>query len=149
LGDEQRGSVALQGNFKDAEAWWQMAKDEAEAGFGPEDAHMAVIANGLADVYRKSGGERFKDAEKLYQESVDITRKHCGPLDVRYSQALQYLGQYYSDAGRYRDALDSLEAAAKVKGSTLGKHHVDYAQVRANRPSLMVPIINPARARIT
>lgn len=42
----------VQENYGDAEQWWLKAKQQAIEGFGEGAGHLAVIANGLADVYR-------------------------------------------------------------------------------------------------
>lgn len=120
----------MQGKLNEAEAWWQRARAEAIAGFGPTDGHLAVVAVGLAEVLRTAGGDHFAQAEALYRESVEITRREYGNQDVRSAHALQILGQYLSDAGRHNEALKVLAAAAATKQIVLGSGHVDYAQVR-------------------
>jgi tetratricopeptide (TPR) repeat protein len=124
-----------QEKLSDAEQWWEKAKREAIAGFGKDDGHLAVTANGLADVYRCQGGEKFHLAEALYRECLEITATCYGKGDVRYAQALQNLGQYCSDAGRHTEALQHLNQALSVKQSVFGKHHIDCARVRT-RPEL-------------
>jgi tetratricopeptide (TPR) repeat protein len=119
----------LQERYKDAERWWHHAREEVIAGFGATDAHHAVIANGLAEVNRRAGGQAFAKAEGYYRESLDITEREFGPRDVRYAQALQYLGQYLSDAGRHKEALHLLHQAVQAKRQALGRHHIDVAQV--------------------
>ena len=42
---------------------------------------------------------------------------------------MQYLGQYLSDAGRHEEALAQLHKAADVKRQTLGKNHIEVANV--------------------
>jgi Tetratricopeptide repeat len=74
---------ALQGRFAEAEAWWLKARAEAIEGFGASTAHLAVVANGLAEVYRCAGGERFAEAEALYRESVAIVEREYGTADAR------------------------------------------------------------------
>ena len=120
----------MQGKYDEAEAWWHKARQEAIAGFGPDDAHLAVVSNGLAEVCRCAGGDRFAQAEQLYRDSLEIVERAYGSKDVRWAQACQYLGQYLSDAGRHKEAVPELTRAAAAKREALGKRHVDYAQVR-------------------
>ena len=120
----------MQERFDDAEAWWLRARDEAEAGFGPNDAHLAVIENGLAEVYRCAGGNKFAHAERHYRASIDILAREYGKDDVRCAQAVQYLGQYLSDAGRHAEAARLLRAAIASKQIALGKGHINVAEVR-------------------
>jgi tetratricopeptide (TPR) repeat protein len=120
----------MQGKLNDAEAWWQRARAEAIAGFGPTGGHLAVIANGLAEVLRTAGGDRFVQAEALYRESIEITERAYGKQDMRSAHARQILGQYLSDAGRHKEALKELATAVATKRAVLGRGHVDYAQVQ-------------------
>lgn len=107
-----------------------MAEQEAVQGFGEGDGHMAVIHNGLSDVLRRQGGAKFAQAEALYASSLRITEQAYGKNDVRYAQALQNFGQYCSDAGRHREALQRLRHALTVKEAIFGKLHIECARVR-------------------
>ena len=78
-------SAHLQGRYVEAEQWWEKAKAEAIQGFGGRTAQLAVIANGLAEVYRLAGGERFERAEALYRESIEIVEREYGASDARYA----------------------------------------------------------------
>ena len=119
----------LQEKYLVAEQWWEKAQREAIAGFGEGDGHLAVTANGLADVYRCQGGDKFQLADELYRNSLEITASCYGKGDVRYAQALQNLGQYCSDAGQHAEALRHLNEAYSVKQSSFGKQHIDCARV--------------------
>jgi tetratricopeptide (TPR) repeat protein len=131
---------SLQENYADAEQWWLLAKREATAGFGSDEGHQAVVANGLADVYRCQGGEKFKLAESLYHESLDITTRCYGTGDVRYAQALQNLGQYLSDAGQHGEALKNIRSALAVKQLVFGRKHIECARVRCTSCS-RIPLV--------
>lgn len=96
--------------------------------------HTAVVANGFAELYRLWGGDRFAGAEAYYKESIEILKREIGMEDVRYAQALQYLGQYYLDANRHDEALQQLQQNAAIKKSILGEHHAEYANVRLSAP---------------
>jgi tetratricopeptide (TPR) repeat protein len=123
-------TACLQGKYDEAEQWWKRSLKESDMGFGKADMHAAVVANGFAELYRMWGGERFAGAEQYYKDSIEILRREIGTEDVRYAQALQYLGQYYLDARRYQEALQQLEKNAAIKKAALGEHHAEYASVR-------------------
>lgn len=120
----------MQGKYEEAEEWWKRCLHESDLGFGKGDMHTAVVANGFAELYRMWGGDRFARAEQHYKDSIQILEREIGTDDVRYAQALQYLGQYYLDARRYTEALQQLEQNAAVKKAALGEHHAEYASVR-------------------
>lgn len=80
-------------------------------------------------MYRRAGGPAFAKAEAYYRESLHITEREFGAQDVRYAQALQYLGQYLSDAGRHGEAIRLLQQAVQAKRQALGRNHIDVAQV--------------------
>eukprot|EP00892_Ulva_mutabilis_P007206 jgi/Ulvmu1/4858/UM020_0144.1 len=128
---EKARRAAAEERYAEAEKWWELAKQEAVQGFGEDDGHMAVIQNGLADVLRRQGGPKFSQAEALYISSLHTTERVYGKADVRYAQALQALGQFCSDAGRHREALQRLRQALAVKEAIFGKIHIECARVKA------------------
>lgn len=119
----------MQGRYEDAEAWWKMALREAREGFGAQDMHTAVVSNGLAELYRLWGGEKFVEAEQYYLQCVQIMARETGTSDLRYAQSLQYLGQYYLDGQRFKEALEQLQKCAAVKKAALGAQHSDHCHV--------------------
>lgn len=125
---EKARRCTAQGQYHDAEQWWHKAEEQAVRGFGSQDAHLAVVANGLAELYRIWGGERRAAAEALYRRGAAILEREVGPGDVRFAQALQHLGLYLMDCGRHAEALRELERAAAIKRAALGDHHADYAE---------------------
>ena len=58
--------VCPQGDGKQAEQYLRRALEEAQSGFGKEDAHVASAENNLAELYRVM--RQFDKAEQLYME---------------------------------------------------------------------------------
>lgn len=80
-------------------------------------------------MFRCAGGVKFEQAERHYRASIDILAREYGKDDVRCAQAVQYLGQYLSDAGRHAEAVQTLRAAISSKQVALGKGHINVAEV--------------------
>lgn len=64
-----------QGNYIEAEKQVLAALKKAEA-FGPQDPHLGIILNALADVYRSQG--RYAEAKPLYKRALMIQEKTLG-----------------------------------------------------------------------
>ncbi|CAI7797768.1 unnamed protein product [Closterium sp. NIES-53] len=80
-----------QGRLRDAERYLQRAIEEAKAGFGPSDPHVASSCNNLAELYRVMG--EWEAAERLFQEAAERFRAVEMPLPL--AATLHNLGGLY------------------------------------------------------
>ena len=72
--------TASQGKLADAERYLRRALDEARAGFGPSDSHVAAALNNLAELYRLK--RQYDDAVPLYEEALTVLVRDA-PADTR------------------------------------------------------------------
>ncbi|CAI5484350.1 unnamed protein product, partial [Closterium sp. Yama58-4] len=122
-----------QGRLRDAERYLQRAIEEAKAGFGPSDPHVASSCNNLAELYRVMG--EWEAAERLFQEAAErlravemrlplaATLHNLGGLYLQQAQ----LGQAQLGPAQLEKARICYEEALKLKAKELGDSHPDYA----------------------
>ncbi|CAI7874481.1 unnamed protein product, partial [Closterium sp. NIES-54] len=126
-----------QGRLRDAERYLQRAIEEAKAGFGPSDPHVASSCNNLAELYRVMG--EWEAAERLFQEATERFRAVEMPLPLAatlhnlgglYLQQAQ-LGQgqvVYSQPGNAEMGQGQL-GQAQLGQAQLGQAHLEKARV--------------------
>lgn len=72
----------MQKKLVEAEGYLKRALQEAKAGFGEDDPHVAGACNNLAELHRLK--KEFPEAEALYQQ-VQRPLNHCGVYKAVYS----------------------------------------------------------------
>ncbi|CAI5493309.1 unnamed protein product, partial [Closterium sp. Naga37s-1] len=116
------------GRLQDAERYLQRAKEEAKAGFGPSDPHVASSCHNLAELYRVMG--EWEASERLFQEAAERLRAVEMPLALAatlHNLGGLYLQQAQLGQAQLEKARVCYEEALKLKAKELGESHPDYA----------------------
>jgi len=90
-----------------------------------EDIKFAGSLNGLALLYYSQG--RYKDAESLYLQSLDIYKCQLGNDHPDVALSLNNLAGLYYFQGRYNDAEPLFLQSLDIKKRQLGNDHPDVA----------------------
>ena len=114
--------------LREAQGLMRAALQEAEAGFGTADPHVAAAMSNLAEVHRLAGNA--EEAERLYLEAIARLEAAYGkvPLHPSVGAALHNLGGFYLFVGDGHKAQKVLARALKAKLHALGRTHPEYAR---------------------
>ena len=114
--------------LREAQGLMRAALQEAEAGFGTADPHVAAAMSNLAEVHRLAGNA--EEAERLYLEAIARLEAAYGeePLHPSVGAALHNLGGFYLFVGDGDKAQKALARALKAKLHALGRTHPEYAR---------------------
>ena len=92
--------------------------------FQQQDA-LANSLNNLAELYRSQG--RYKDAEPLYLQSLEIRKRQLGNDHPDVASSLNNLAGLYRSQGRYNDAEPLYLQSLDIRKRQLGDDHPDVA----------------------
>ena len=77
--------------------------------FSANPLDVADSLYNLAYNYQEMG--RYRDAEVLHIEALDIRLRYCDENSIEISQSYRHIGNLYRDMGRYEEAEDYLKKA--------------------------------------
>lgn len=86
---------------------------------------LAANLNNLAGFYRTIG--RYKEAEPLYQQALELTQNLLGDNHPSFATSLNNLAGLYKSTGQYRKAELLYHQALELRKRLLGDHHPDVA----------------------
>jgi len=101
-------------------SWWMKEICEAEWSFN--DIWALRGLNGLGNLYMHHA--RLKEAEAIYQRSLQGGEKLLGPDHVFNLTPISNLGKLYTDQGRLKEAEDMYKRAIQGNEEALGRDHV-------------------------
>lgn len=108
---------SVQSKFVEAEASASRALTVISKTYGAESANAASAECGLAQLYMNAG--RPADAERLYQEALQIDLKVLPPDHVELGRTYGYLGFFYESQGKKVQAQELYEKALDIFQKTL------------------------------
>jgi stress response protein SCP2 len=95
-----------------------------EKKLGKDHPDLVTNLDDLAEIY--SAQERYKEAESLYQRSLEINEK-AFKNDTKLAQSLENLADLYYQQERYGDAEPLYQRSLKIKKIVSGNNHPDIA----------------------
>jgi serine/threonine-protein kinase len=100
------------GNLTKAESLLQTALDRRRALFGSDHPEVAesLVAMGLLRV----GQAKFDEAERLVRDGLAMSTRHLPADDPAIARATTALGLVLEERGSYKDAIATLEEAARL-----------------------------------
>src|SRR5262249_32046237 len=100
------------GDLKKSDTLLTRALDQRRTLFGADSVEVAdsLVALGLLRI----GQAKFEDAERLVREGLAMTRRHVPPGDPAIARATMALGRVLEERGSYKDAIATLEEAARL-----------------------------------
>jgi serine/threonine-protein kinase len=100
------------GNLTKAESLLQTALDRRRALFGNDHPEVAesLVAMGLLRV----GQAKFDEAERLVRDGLAMSTRHLAADDPAIARATTALGLVLEERGSYKDAIATLEEAARL-----------------------------------
>ena len=103
------------GDLRKSDALLTRALEQRRTLFGADSAEVAesLVALGLLRI----GQAKFEDAERLAREGLQMTRRHAPPGDPAVARATMALGRVFEERGAYKDAIATLEEAARLHES--------------------------------
>lgn len=107
-----------QAKFSEALPVAKKALDIAEQNFGPNDAHVAISLNSLANIHNSVNN--YDAAVPLAQRAVALYEKLEGPEHAAVGNALNTLGIAFSGQENYVEAEDVLERAIAITEKAKG-----------------------------
>ena len=116
---------AAQGQYDEAETYYQQAIQVARNLPEPDLPNLATSLSNLAQVFRQQGN--FAAAESLFLESLDIRQDYFGEQHLSVAISLSGLGNLYGEQGRYEEAAHLLGQALEIERSELGDRHPEVA----------------------
>ncbi|MCH7910614.1 MAG: tetratricopeptide repeat protein [Candidatus Hydrogenedentes bacterium] len=82
--------------------------------------------NNLALSLESTG--HFEDAEPLYRQAMEITRKALGEEHPEFATNLNNLAGLLTSTSRHKDAEPLFRQAMEIRGKVLGEEHPDYVE---------------------
>jgi eukaryotic-like serine/threonine-protein kinase len=103
------------GDLGKADTLLSRALDQRRTLFGADSAEVAesLVALGLL----RDGQARFEDAERLVRQGLEMSTRHLPSGDAAVARATTALGRVLEDRGQYKDAIATLEEAARLHES--------------------------------
>ncbi len=101
-----------------------------------EGSEVAGLAASLASFARRRAA--FREAETLYERSLEIYERVHGDEHSSVAAALNGLGILYVDQGRYEEAEPLYQRSLSIKEKALGEDHPEVAQTLNNLGLLYV-----------
>jgi eukaryotic-like serine/threonine-protein kinase len=100
------------GNLGKADTLLSRALDQRRTLFGADSAEAAesLVALGLL----RDGQAKFEDAERLVRQGLEMTKRHLTNGDAAVARATMALGRVLEDRGQYKNAIATLEEAARL-----------------------------------
>ena len=100
------------GNLTKAESLLQTALERRRSLFGPEHAEVAesLVAMGML----RDSQAKFDEAERLVREGLDMSKRVLPANDPAIARATTALGYVLEDRGSYKEAIATLEEAARL-----------------------------------
>ena len=89
---------------------------------------MARSLGGLAELFRAQG--KLAEAEPLFKQSLEISRKALAPGHPQVAWSLGNLGFLYRDQERFAEAEALLREALDIGKRSLGPGHALVAAIR-------------------
>jgi eukaryotic-like serine/threonine-protein kinase len=103
------------GNLTRAESLLQTALDRRRSLYGSDHAEVAdsLLAMGLLRV----GQAKLDEAERLVREGLGMSKRHLPADDPAVARATTALGLVLEERGAYKEAITTLEEAARLHGA--------------------------------
>ena len=103
------------GDLEKSDTLLTRALEQRRTLFGADSAEVAesLVALGLLRI----GQAKFEDAERLVREGLEMTRRHVPAGDPAVARATMALGRVFEERGAYKDAIATLEEAARLHES--------------------------------
>jgi tetratricopeptide (TPR) repeat protein len=96
---------------------------------------VAASLNNLANLYKSQG--RYTEAEPLYLEALDLTKRLLGDNHPDVAQSLNNLAYLYQSQGRYTEAEPLYLEAIKIATQVLGKNHPHTQTIMENYKTML------------
>ncbi len=114
----------IEGRFDDARVSLERALTITEALSGPDDVHVAAVADQLARAYRRlSDGAK---SESLFRRAIAIMDRTLGPGHPSTALVRSHLAALFERQGERRKAEMLLQQALDVIEKTLGTEHPSF-----------------------
>ena len=100
------------GDLEKSDALLSRALKQRRTLFGADSAEVAesLVALGLLRI----GQAKFEDAERFVRDGLEMTKRHVPPGDPAVARATMALGRVFEERGGYKDAIATLEEAARL-----------------------------------
>lgn len=112
------------------------------------DLDVATLASAVDQAaVGKTNVAAYDEAEKLYQESVDLRRAAFGDDHPMVALARENLGVVYYRTGRYDEVLGILDQVLEARVRALGAESEPVGRTLANMATVLLQAGEPERAR--
>ncbi|MGE0478986.1 MAG: tetratricopeptide repeat protein [Phycisphaerae bacterium] len=109
--------------YDDGERLLRVARDLSIRAEGRASLAAAARAASLAELLQAR--TRYRDAEPLFREALEIRTRLCPADHPDVARSLQHLGTVLSNREQYAAALEAYEHARALRTRTLGAEHPD------------------------
>lgn len=113
------------GDYQSIIPYLETGMKKAKAEFGEIDSVCSKYIGNLGWTYHQLG--RYKKAESLFLEVINIDSKVYGEEHYSYAISLNNLAYLYKDMGKYEEAKLLFFKSIKIKEKTLGSLNPSYA----------------------
>lgn len=100
----------------------------------PEGLEFSVVCQTLAFAYSRVG--KYKLAEPLYLQTLEIKRRHLGKRHRDVATALNHIGVFFKQQARYSEAEHAYKESLQIRQDLLGPVHLDIATSLNNLAAL-------------
>lgn len=111
--------------YKQAEAKFVEALEEARLGFDAKDPHIASCMNNLAEFYRNTG--QHDKARQLYTDALQQLESIYGQNHWLYASAMHNLALSCEEAGDLDAAESTMQQVMQLRRTMFGPRHFLYA----------------------
>ena len=116
---------AITHDYGSAEAMFQRFLAIDKQAIGPSAAIRAVATAEIARIYTDE--HKYGNAELLFSQSLQMMESERNKVPLSYSLIQSYLGDYYMERSRWRDAEKQYRNALQMRIAMLGEHASDVA----------------------
>lgn len=117
------GNLALvmrrQGKFEEAANRFRTVVSRVDRALPEDHPDRAEYRNMLGNVLQKLG--RFEEADRVLSEAEALTREHSPDNDPAAAANAYFRASYFSDRGRYQDAIASFDRAIRLSERSQGE----------------------------
>jgi len=138
-------AASCAGDFVTARAEFERALALGQAALGPAELRLAVILDGLGDMYMKSG--ELLPAMASYQRGLAIRQARLATDSPRLGESYRRIGELHRRQHQLKPAAAMLESAQRVQEAGVLADSVGAAAVRLRLGELALDRREPAQAR--
>ncbi len=138
-------AASCAGDFVTARAQFERVLALAEATLGRGELRLAVILDGLGDMYLKSG--QLLPAMASYQRGLAIRQAQLAVDSPRLGESYRRIGELHRRQGRLKEAAAALAQAQALQEAGVLADSVAAAAIRLRLGELALDSRQPAQAR--